>query len=77
MFNWLSTNLINFKLIKHLKLKHQMKNEIFKMSESIMMFMAVFESMDNRLKKKDVAYFGKEIKMPIVIIYKGIARKKI
>ena len=32
------------------------------MSESIMMFMSVFESMDKRLKKKDTAYFGKEIK---------------
>ena len=76
MFNWLENNLINFKLDKTLKVKTPNENEIFKMSESIMMFMSVFESMDNRLKKKDTAYFGKEIKMPIVIIYKSIAEKK-
>ena len=68
--------MINFKLDKTPKIKTLDENEIFKMSESIMMFMAVFESMDNRLKKKDTAYFGKEI-MPIVIIYKSIAEKKI
>ena len=62
MFNWLENNLINFKLDKTPKIKTLDENEIFKMSESIMMFMAVFESMDNRLKKKDTAYFGKEIK---------------
>ena len=62
IFNWLENNLINFKLDKTPKIKTLDENEIFKMSESIMMFMAVFESMDNRLKKKDTAYFGKEIK---------------
>lgn len=62
MFNWLENNLINFKLDKTPKIKTLDENEMFKMSESIMMFMAVFESMDNRLKKKDTAYFGKEIK---------------
>ena len=62
MFNWLENNLINFKLDKTPKVKTPNENEIFKMSESIMMFMSVFESMDNRLKKKDTAYFGKEIK---------------
>ena len=62
LFNWLENNLINFKLDKTPKVKTPNENEIFKMSESIMMFMSVFESMDNRLKKKDTAYFGKEIK---------------
>ena len=77
MFNWLENNLINFKLDKTPKIKTLDENEIFKMSESIMMFMAVFESMDNRLKKKDTAYFGKEIKNDCNYIQKYCRKENI